>query len=117
MKFLLTFVLCIFFILTSCSDEMNSIEPAPTTPQCLEDVTVSSEGYLTFPTFKFLELFFEQVQNGETPTINSVSRSGGSFESVAMLDERISSSNKSRTMDFTPITDSELDDLEEMTQD
>lgn len=117
MKFLLTFVLCTFFILTSCSDEMNSIEPAPTTPQCIEDVTVSSEGYLTFPTFKSLELFFEQVQNGETPTIYSQSRSGGLFESVAMLDERISKSNRSRAMDHTPITDNELDDLEEMSQD
>lgn len=117
MKIILISVLCSFFILTSCSDDMNSIEPTHKIPQSIEDVTVSNEGYLTFPTFKSLELFFEQVQNGETPTINSVSRSGGSFESVAMLDDRISNSIQSRAIDTTPITDSELEDLEEMTQD
>jgi hypothetical protein len=117
MKFLLTFVLCSLLILTSCSDDINCIEPTPVNPQDIEDVTISKDGYLTFPSAKSLEQFFEQVQNGETPTIYSQSRSGGSFESVAMLDERISKSNKSRAMDLTPITENELEDLEEMTQD
>lgn len=117
MRTLLISVLCGFFILTSCSDDLRSIEPMTQTPQNVEAVTNSSEGYLTFPTFKSLELFLEQIQNGETPTIVAASRAGDSFESVAMLKERISRTNKSRAMNLTPTADSELENLEEMTQD
>ena len=108
-------MLCLIF-LSSCTDDMNSIESTPVNPQKIENVTISEEGYLIFPSARSFELFIEQVQNGETPSIYSESRSGESFESVAMLDERISRSNNSRTMDLTPITDDELDELEEMTQ-
>ncbi len=110
-------VLSFGLILTSCSDEMETIESSAVTPIESEPVTVSDEGFLSFPSYKSLEMFFEQVQNGETPSIAAYSRAGNRFESVAILDERIAFDKKSRAIDPTPISDDELDDLEEMTQD
>ena len=117
MSKVLFMVLGFCLLLASCSDEIETIEPTTVTPRESEVITVSDEGFLSFPSYKSLELFFEQVQNGETPSLAAFSRSGNRFESVAMLDERIASDKQSRAIDTTPISDDELDDLEEMTQD
>jgi hypothetical protein len=115
-KFLLI-ILSLSFVLTSCSDVIETYETATNIPQETEIVTVSNEGYLTFPSFKSLEMFFEKVQNGGTTSNYDFSRSDYRFESVAMLENRIATDKKSRAIGYSSISNDDINDLEEMTQD
>lgn len=111
-------ILGCILVMASCSDEITPIEPVSEIVQETELPTVSSEGYLSFPSSKSLESFFEQIQNGNEPPLSVATRGGGHFESIAKLDERIASTNQTRAILQKQIEDSdELEELEEMSKD
>lgn len=107
------YLLSAITLLTSCSeaiDEPKDINTSPTTQENL--VTLTKDGYLSFSTYKSLESFFTEIQNGDTPDVLLNSRSDNSFVSLAMLNDRIDNKRNSRSEK----SDDDSDDLEEMTQ-
>lgn len=111
------FVLLISVVVFSCKDDSIIEDICVNNEQESVDVTVTDDGYLSFPTVTSLEAFFAKIQNGESPII-PLSRGGNSFKSIAMLNRQLQLNrehSKSRGIDDTNATD--LDELEEMTAD
>lgn len=106
-------------LVTACSSEdcVDATDSGNTEQNKVvgNEVSVSQDGYLVFPTSQSLKNFVEEISNGQQPTVLSqTTRSGGikTFESVADLDERLA-----RMETRTTNTNSEdLSDLEEMTE-
>lgn len=95
---------------------MKRIDSTTIPSKNTEEVTVSKEGYLNFPSVKSFELFFDQIQNGEIPENLKSSRGGDKFESIYMLDKRIAESHQSRAIFSSHVSEDGMEDLEEMTQ-
>lgn len=114
------FLLLAIMLVTACSSEdLVDATDSDNTEQSKavgNEVSVSQDGYLVFPTSQSLETFVEKLSNGEQPTVLSqATRAGGinRFESVADLDERLAKT-KTRTTNTDDAED--LSDLEEMTE-
>lgn len=90
------FLLFAIMLVTACSSEdlVDATDSGNTEQNKVvgNEVSVSQDGYLVFPTSQSLETFVEKLSNGEQPTVLSqATRVGGinKFESVADLNERL----------------------------
>lgn len=104
-------ILALLPLFSSCKDELETpdFDQEPVVNQL---VTVSDEGYLSFPTYESLIEYFEQLQNGQQPIVSPFSRNGKEFKSIAALDEELTWKSRSESSE-----DEDFDDLEEMSED
>lgn len=107
-------------LVTACSSEdlVDATDSGNTEQNKVvgNEVSVSQDGYLVFPTSQSLETFVEKLSNGEQPTVLSqATRVGGinKFESVADLNERLA---RTKTRATNTDNTEDLSDLEEMTE-